>query len=88
MTYDAKYFGELFAATAKAKCARSNSSTPNDIRLSRVSAKSCTVEIPAEAAPYLARAGVFGASNAAVRQFAQKDFVTVLKRKFGKVTIL
>lgn len=87
MTYDARYFGELFVSAAKEKRAGSVSA-PNGIRLSRVSAKSCTVEISPEAVARLTRENVLGASNVAVRQFAKKDYVIALKRKFGKVTIL
>lgn len=68
MIYDAKYFGDLFVATAKTEQARRSfakgvsvgtghipydtGATQNSVYVSRVSENSCTVEIGGDAAPY------------------------------------
>ena len=68
MTYDAKYFGDLFVAAAQSERARRSyahgisvgtghipydtGKTQNSIYVSRASEQSCTVEIGGDAAPY------------------------------------
>ncbi len=68
MTYDAKYFGDLFVATARSEKARRSyargisvgeghipydtGATQNSIYLSYASEKRCTVEIGGDNAPY------------------------------------
>lgn len=68
MTYDAKYFGDLFVAAAKTEQARRSyahgksvgtghipydtGKTQNSIYVSRASERRCTVEIGGDVAPY------------------------------------
>ena len=68
MTYDAKYFGDLFVSAAKTDQARKSyakgistgtgnipydtGATQNSIYVSRASEKGCTVEIGGDVAPY------------------------------------
>lgn len=68
MKYDAKYFGDLFVATAKTERARRSyakgistgtghipfdtGATQSSIYVSRASEKSCTIEIGGDVAPY------------------------------------
>lgn len=113
MTYDAQYFGDLLVSVSKTEQARRSykkgvsvgtghipydtGKTQNSIYLSRASAKSCTVEIGGDAAPYdiylqyaenVGNTSVPNRHRGFVGRFARTEFVEALRREFGKVRIL
>lgn len=112
MIYDAKYFGDLFVSVAKSEQARRSykhgisvgtghipydtGATQNSIYLSRVSDKSCTVEIGGDLAYYdiylqyaenVGNTSVQNRHKGFVQKFARSEFVAALQDEFGRVTV-
>ncbi|MCM1290185.1 MAG: hypothetical protein NC132_05525 [Corallococcus sp.] len=89
MTYDAKYFGDLFVQTAKSASGPfGNDTVTADVRLLRASGRNCTVEI----AVYPSDSADADEATAVIAEYAEKfaktEYVGVLRQKFGSVKIL